>query len=202
MAINTYATLKTAVGTHLNRSDLTSYIPDFITLGTSRMFYGGGQPYESPPVRIPAMQGQDTGTVSAGYIAFPADFLEPIKISASSGTAVWQLDYQPLSMFGDEESTDPSWYTYRDNAIYTGISGSATYTLDYYQSFTLSGDADTNWILTNAPQVYLYAALMESAPFLVDDPRIQVWYGLYRSAVIGINKATQKQTGSMAVRMK
>lgn len=202
MTINTYGTLKTAVGTHLNRSDLTTYIPDLITLGTSRIFYGGGQPYDSPPVRIPAMQAQDSGSVSGGYIAFPAGYVEPIKLSVTSGTRVWQLDYQPLSMFADETTGEPSWYTYRDNSIYTGVTSSASYVLDYYEVFTLSGDSDTNWLLTNAPQVYLYAALLESAPFLVDDPRIHVWFGLYKSAVSGVNRATQKQTNSMAVRLK
>ena len=32
MAINTYDNLKTTIANYLNRSDLTSYIGDFITL--------------------------------------------------------------------------------------------------------------------------------------------------------------------------
>ena len=37
MAINTYDNLKTTIANYLNRSDLTSYIGDFITLTESRL---------------------------------------------------------------------------------------------------------------------------------------------------------------------
>jgi hypothetical protein len=36
-------------------------------------------------------------------------------------------------------------------------------------------DSDTNWLLTQHPDLYLYAALVESAPYLKDDERIALW---------------------------
>jgi hypothetical protein len=202
MTINTYGTLKTAVGNYLNRTDLTTYIPDLVSLAATRIFYGGESPYNSQPLRIPAMQAQDTGSVSGGYISFPTNFIEPIRLYASDGNSSWALDY--VSAVDNSSSlvnpTTANTYTYLNNSIYTGVSAATTYTLDYYQAFTLSLDADTNWILTNAPSVYLYSTLVEAAPFLGDDPRIAIWFGLYRSIVNGLNVSSKKQGSGLVVR--
>lgn len=42
---------------------------------------------------------------------------------------------------------------------------------------TLAAGADTgtNWLLTNYPDVYLFGALVESAPFVRDDDRLPIW---------------------------
>ena len=202
MAINTYGTLKTAVASYLNRSDLTSSIPDFVKLGARRIFYGGGQPYDTPPLRVPAMQAQDTGAVSGGYISFPDSFLEPIRLAAVLGSTNWTLNYvSPANYSGT--LTDPqtaNTYTYLNNAIYTAVDASTSYILDYYRSFTLTNDSDDNWILLNAPDIYLYSSLIEASPFLGDDPRINLWFGLYKSSVSSLNRSTQKQGSGLAVR--
>lgn len=204
MSITTYGELKTAVASYLNRADLTSYIPDFITLGMQRINYGADMPYPSQPLRIPAMQEQATGTISAGSIAFPTGFLEPIRVAVSSNGASWSLGYIPPERFSEVANSTalPVEYTYLDNAI--KVPGSASsYTLDYYKAFTaFSADADTNWLLTNAPGVLLYAALMESAPFLGADERINGWFGMLKSAISGLNRSTMRQGGgSLQVRV-
>lgn len=202
MTINTYGTLKTAVANWQNRSDLTTYIPDFVQLASQRMFYGGAAPFDSVPIRHPSMQAQDSGSVAGGYISFPDNFLEAIRFAASDGTNTWELEYQPLTSFEDAAPTTASWYTYRDNAIYTGVSASTSYTLDYYEQFVLSGDSDTNWILTNTPNVYLYASMLESALFIGDDAAIAKWFGLYKSAVFGLTRGVNKRGPSLAVRAR
>jgi hypothetical protein len=40
---------------------------------------------------------------------------------------------------------------------------------------SLSDDAPTNWLLTNHPNVYLYAALLEAEPYLKNDDRMGTW---------------------------
>ena len=204
MSIATYGELKTAVANYLNRADLTAYIPDFITLGVQRINHGAEMPYQSQPLRIPAMQEQATGTIASGSIAFPTGFLEPIRVAVSSNGCSWSLNYIPPVSFSEiENSTSPPVeYTYLDNAIKVPGSASA-YTLDYYKAFTaFSADADTNWLLTNAPGVLLYAALMESAPFLGADERINGWFGMLKSAISGLNRSTMRQGGgSLQVRV-
>jgi len=46
----------------------------------------------------------------------------------------------------------------------------------------LSADTDTNWLLTDYPDIYLYTSLMHSAPYLKDDERIGVWSQLAAKA--------------------
>jgi hypothetical protein len=54
----------------------------------------------------------------------------------------------------------------------------------------LSISNTSNWLLTEAPDVYLYGSLIQSAPYLVEDARIAVWAGLYRDAVDRLNNAS------------
>jgi hypothetical protein len=56
----------------------------------------------------------------------------------------------------------------------------------YYELPILLDDANqTNWLTEYAPQVLLYAALLEATPFLKNDERIPVWQQMYdRSAAM------------------
>ena len=202
MSISDYGQLKTAVATWLNRSDLSSYIPDFITLAASRIHYGSDGQFPSMPLRIPAMQAQATGTITASTIAFPTRFLEPIRLAASSGSTSWSLTYTPPERFSEASNGTgtPSAYTYLNNSIQTAGTGAATYTLDYYQAFAaFAADADTDWLLANAPQIYLYAALLESAPFLGDIPKLTIWASLLNASISSLNRSTKYQGGGALV---
>jgi hypothetical protein len=118
-----------------------------------------------------------------------------IRLAATSNGVTWTLDYiDPAGM--SEKASDsglPTVYTYLNNSIQTAGTGAASYVMDYYQAFTaFSSDSDTNWVLTNSPNVYLYGSLLEAAPFLLDDQRVQGWYSLYVSAINGLNRAMQR----------
>tara|TARA_R110000868_G_scaffold35470_1_gene127135 strand:+ start:168 stop:821 length:654 start_codon:yes stop_codon:yes gene_type:complete len=56
----------------------------------------------------------------------------------------------------------------------------------YYELPVLLDDENqTNWLTEYAPQVLLYAALLEATPFLKNDERIPVWQQMYdRSAAM------------------
>ena len=205
MSISTYGELKTAVGAWLNRADLTSYIPDFIRLGEQRINYGSDEPFPSTPLRVPAMQTRETGTIASNAIAFPTRFLEPIRIAGSSGGSDWSLMYISPERFSEHSNSSsvPTTYTYLNNQIETSGTGAASYILDYYQAFaSLSADADTNWLLANAPGVYLYASLIESAPFLGDLQMLNSWLAMLKSQIAAVNRATKYQGGgSLATRV-
>jgi hypothetical protein len=205
MSISTHADLKSAIALWLNRSDLTAYIPDFIRLGETRIFYGSDIPFPSQPLRIPAMQARETGTITAGAIAFPTRFLEPIRIAASSGGSDLSLGYVSPDRYSEQANGSgvPTVYTYLNNEIQTAGTGAASYILDYYQAFAgLAADADTNWLLTNAPGVYLYASLLESAPFLGDSPLLGRWHSMFKAAIGAVNRSTKYQAaGSLATRV-
>jgi hypothetical protein len=198
MSVSNYGELKSAVGLWLNRADLTAYSPDLIRLGEQRIFYGADDPYPSNPLRIPAMQTQETGTITSSTIAFPTRFLEPIRIAATNGNETWSLVYVAPERYSEQSNSSglPAAYTYLNNSLMVGGSESASYTLDYYQAFaSLSADADYNWVLTNAPGVYLYAALIESAPFLGDPATLNQWVAMFKSSINALNRSTKYLAG-------
>ncbi len=204
MAVSDYGTLKSEVALYLDRSDLASYIPQFITNAARRLNYGSDAPFSSPPLRIPAMQATATGSTS-GSIAFPTRFLEIIRLACSDGNLSWDLEYANNASYTtySNRSDRPVVYSFLGNAIKTAGTGSASYTLDYYQAFeAFSADADTNWLLTNAPDAYLFGALLESAPFISDIPMVNGWYGMFKSTVSALNRTSMRpHGGSLRVRV-
>ena len=60
--------------------------------------------------------------------------------------------------------------------------------LAYYQRQSLGpNDTDTTAVLTTYPAIYIYGCLMQSAPFIRDDPRVQTWASFYTNAINGAN---------------
>jgi hypothetical protein len=56
----------------------------------------------------------------------------------------------------------------------------------------LSTANTTNWLLTKAPDVYLYGALTHAAPFLMDDQRMAVFSQIYLARVQSLQDESQK----------
>ena len=84
MAISTKAELHTAVANWLNRSDLTSRIPEFIELAEAGF---------NRNLRTRQMLSRSTTTTSAQYISLPSDFLELLNIEITSTTPPKRLIY-------------------------------------------------------------------------------------------------------------
>ena len=50
------------------------------------------------------------------------------------------------------------------------------YSMTYYKSFdALADNAQTNWLILNAPDLYLYGTLLQAEPFLMNDERVPLW---------------------------
>lgn len=200
MSITTNAELVTAVGDYLARSDLTSYIPDFIIGGESRFTYGSGvpgDPFYCPPLRIRAMETASDVTVTSGSGSLPTGFLQARRVywSGSPNIKVEQVspeDYYS-KWYGSTTSSPPSVYIIEDDSIIVGPKASGTLKVLHYKKFDpIATAAPVTWLLTNHPHVYVYAALMEAAPFIRNDPRIPLWASMLRSAVQGLNHADQR----------
>ena len=67
---------------------------------------------------------------------------------------------------------------------------SAVQTLEviYYEQPALLGDDfQSNWLTEYAPEVLLYASLLEATPFLKNDERVQMWQALYDRSAQALN---------------
>lgn len=193
MALTTYALLKTTIANYLNRTDLTSYLGDFITLTESRL---------NRELRVREMVNTDTSTTTvAGTQSYslPSGFLEASAIIYQSNP------YRTLRFManGDfyrqynvtQTSGLPTFFTIVGEKILLGVAPDSAKTLqiDFYKTLTpLSESNTTNTILTNYPELYLYGALAESSPFLMQDERLNTWAGLYKEALANANLSSQK----------
>lgn len=173
MAISTFAELKTAVASWLNRSDLTASIPDFVTLAEADI---------RRDVRVQAMESVASGSLTGETLAHPPRYIEARRLTVSGYVYAYKLpaDYTEAVR---QSSTDHI-YTSIGQSLYilNGASGDS-YTLTYTAGFAaLSADSDTNWVLTNAPDVYLFGALRYGAIFMRDDEAMTRYLAMYLSA--------------------
>jgi hypothetical protein len=191
MAISTYTELKSAISDWLNRDDLTSVIPTFITLAEAGM---------ERVLRTRHMLNRSTASIDTQYSAFPADFLEVRSVKLTSVAPIQPMEFQTMeAMDGlDAKSSaggKPMYYSVVGNQLRVHPVPAGTYTaeLAYYAKLDkLSDSVSTNWLLTQSPDAYLYGALMQAAPYLKDDERVPVWTTLYAAAVQAIQTADER----------
>ena len=182
MALSTYTELKTSIGDWLNRADLTTVIPDFISLAEAQV---------ERTLRTRQMIVRANASFDAQYGAVPADFLETKSLKLTSTNPQTPLEFLSIDALDNKAAE----YTGSGKPRFFGVVGGqfrivptpdATYTteLTYYAKLTkLSSTVATNWLLTANPDIYLYGALLQAAPYLQDDARIQTWATLYERAL-------------------
>lgn len=189
MALNTYAALQSAVADYLARDDLTAQIPDFITLNESRM---------NKALRTRHQETSNASfSIDAATEALPTDFLEArtFIIQGSPNVVLEYLSASDLESMYTSGSGKPQHYTVIGSNFKFGPSPDSTYTgtLVYYAKIpALSVSNTSNWVLANYPDLYLYGTLIEAAPFIMNDERIQIWMGLYDRAIAGLQQSDER----------
>lgn len=180
MAINTHATLQTAVSDWLKRADLSSYTADFIVIAEARI---------AREIRAQIQEQRTTSTLStsSAYINLPSDFIEMRALWLSSTTPRVKLEYLvPEAFFerypdADSDTDEPAAYTIIGDELRFGPAPNSAYTIElwYFKRLTALSSA-VNTLFTNNQDLYLYAALCAAEPFMKNDKRIQVWETLYK----------------------
>lgn len=180
--ITNYTTLQTAIGDYLARSDLTSFLPNFVQNWEER-FYRDSKNWAS------WMEAALSVTISTNAAAVPADYLG-LKV-AYVGTS--PLKRVTLTQLYERYprgvgSAGTAKLIARDGASFVfgpeGVSGTLSGTY-YAKPANLRTDADgVNWLITNAPDLCLYGALLEAEAFLKNDARLDVWQRFYNEALL------------------
>jgi hypothetical protein len=197
MAISTFAELKASVADYLNRSDLTSVIPTFITLAESQI---------NRDVRHWQMEEKASLTVNARYVARPADWIQTVRIALSSGSGggLSLMSQQAMAEkrgAANDAAGTPAFYSHSESnfEFFPTPDSANTAELLYYQTVpALSDSATSNWLLVSAPDVYLYGTLIHSAPYLAEDGRTGVWAQMYGAAVNQLNLQSESSKTSGA----
>jgi hypothetical protein len=182
MALNSYSALRASIADWLNRDDLTATIPDFISLAEAQL-----------ERRLPVQKRtqRSTATIDTQFSALPSDF-----VSAKSLVLTSTAPVQPLTFLTEDEldakksvyrtTGKPLFFALIGNQIEVLPAPDTGYTaeLTYVATLAKLSDANTsNWLLERHPDVYLYGALLQAAPYLRDDERVALWTPLYGQAI-------------------
>ena len=178
----TFTTLKTAIQDYTQNTESTfvTNLPTVIKQAEDRIVKS---------VELPNFRKNVTGTFTNGnqYLATPSDYLYPFSLAVldSSNNYSYLINtdvsfireaYPSASSTG----TPKHYAQFDDTTFIVGPSPSSALDVElhyYYipQSITASSDG-TSWLGTNAPELFLYASLIEAYTFMKGEPDIMANY--------------------------
>jgi hypothetical protein len=195
MAISNYTELNTAVANWLDRDDLTDRIPEFIALAEARF---------NRLLRIRAMEEKQTASTVVGQrnLALPGGFIQMrnLQINTSPITPMQYVTPEIYDrLYGSTQEGTPQMYTIISDELQLGPVPASVQTIEmlFYKKFdALTGVSPTNWVIDNAPDVYLYGCLLEAEPFVMNDPRAQLWATAFQQSISDIQEQDNKDRHS------
>jgi hypothetical protein len=202
MALATYTDLLASVASWMNRTDLTTVIPDFVTIAESKIA-------RDLRLRKQITSTTLTASTTTRAIALPTDWLEfeDLTVAGTPETPLQYVNKEHMDAKYPEGgwSSRPFVFTIEADNMYLGPVPDSAYTINvlYYARFSALATASTNWLLTNHPNVYLYACLREGAFFRKDEKEAMQWDGLYKQEVNNLQDVDDRSSHSgSALRVK
>ena len=173
MSLANYSDLVSAIGAWLDRDDLAERAPDFIRLAEARM---------NRLLDDPEMEISFTGTPVDGALVLPADYGEMVSLTAGRGR---------LSAVGPDQFTDfisqpgePRYYSISGRTMRFAPVGAGPVTMVYRRRIpSLTADSATNWLMSLAPDAYLYGSLVQASAYLAEDDRVMAWKAVFEEAI-------------------
>lgn len=196
MDLTTYTGLQAAISSFLNRGDADTLnaIPGFIALAEARM---------QRDIRRKTVRN-DAFAIATEATVLPADCAELRSVQPLTGTPTRDrpLKNATPAMLADMRAATagingvPRLFAVIDGNIVVSPPPSQSYLhrITYFQKIVpLSGSVASNAVLAEAPDIYLYGALAESAPYLVHDERLPLWDARYTSSVDSLNAKRERE---------
>lgn len=195
MPISTYAELKTAITNRLHGRALGAIVSDFIALGEARIYRD---------LRIRAMETALSTAISGGVVSVPSGYIEMKHAYINSNhkltrkTAEWiYLNYPTRSSDGL-----PLFFSREADSFIFGPYPDSAYTMKgiYYKRLDALSDSNTtNWFTANAPDILLFAALIEVYDYLEDDTNYMKYVNKYNEAKDNLQRADRAEEFSGSI---
>ena len=165
-----YLDLRTAVIELVKRPDITDVFDRLTQLAES---------YLNRELRVRKQVTNLAVTVSNGSAGLPSSFREMIGLYDLNG---YELVQQPL------QGQRPIGVGYYALENYLLFAPDGEYTAQYYAKLPTITDSmtDKNWVLTEYPEVYLYAVAVEAAKHVRDAELLPVVTGYRDEAIAGL----------------
>jgi hypothetical protein len=181
--------LLTAIEDYMNRDDIAGE-------GVSQMCVSLGEARLNRMVRHPRRIGRDDAfSVSAQYVALPTDFHRLERITLADGARTIPLVVVSIEEMADlrmsrQTSGEPKFVTITGTELEFCPTPAKAYTGSIVYSKTLPSLASntSNWLLSLAPDLYLYAALTEAYHWAQDDAKAAMYESKTRLGVDELRK--------------
>ena len=190
----TYSSLKTDISAYADRDDVKflAQVPRLIMLAESRL---------CTEVRGLGLQRYAAGSASSGIIAKPSRWRETISFDVIAGatrTFLKPRSYDYCRFYAAENTGGvPRYYAdygFEHFLVVPNLGVPFNFELAYYERpEPLSMENETNWLTQYAPQLLLYATLLEAQPWLKRQERIAEFQSLYDRALQGIAQETTRR---------
>jgi hypothetical protein len=206
-----YASLRAAVTEYLARDQdvtLVGRIPTFIQLAEAKF---------NRQLFVRQMEQRATALINLAlsepeFISLPSDFQSMRRVRLSSVTGKPALEFKSGTQIDEYRfetfnvSGRPRYFTVFGDELEIAPTPDAAYTIEmvYRRKIPALAESDTNWLMTLAPDLYLYGALLESAPYIKEDGRIQTWGLGFTAALNELNNLGLTSTfnaGPMTIRV-
>jgi hypothetical protein len=191
MSLDSYTNLKAEIADWLDRDDLTSRIDTFIDLAEAK---------HSREIRVRAMLKRAQANTTGRYMALPSGYraMKILRLITSPVTVLEQCNETELTVRMQAAQGKPEFFAIHEEIEFNRVPDEAySAEMIYYCPLTsLSDSTASNWILANAPDLYLYGALSAAEPFLDNDERLMTWKTLYNEAAQAINLEDQRSRTS------
>lgn len=190
----TFNSLVSQVQSYLNRSDAGTLlqIPNFIEQATQRICR------ECKNIGF-VVYAEGTFTVGVSLYPKPGRWRRGVSLYYAGGngfTVSTPIQFRTVDFCNEYspnvgETGAPKYYAdYDYNSFIVAPAPDEAYAFKYgyiEKPVTITAAQQTNWITDFAPDVYLYATLLEAMPFLKDDERIPIWQQFYKAGIDSLN---------------
>lgn len=153
MAISTYAELQTAIGNWMDRTDLSSRLPEFIAMFEAAL---------NRELRVRQQVTTTSLSPSSGTASLPSDYLLWKRVTWQ-GSTKRELEYVDSSYFQSSYPTSPSdtprFFTIEGSTLRITPVDDTSLTMAYVQKVPSLATTDPNWFLTAHPDAYLFGSL-------------------------------------------
>ena len=192
--ITDYTSLQAAGVEYLARDQdttLVARIPTFIQLTEAKL---------NRELFVRQMEQRSTTTIDITtsepeFISLPTDFQSMRRVRLSSVEGKPCLEFKSGTQLDEfrfstsNVANQPRYFTIFGDEIELAPTPDADYTIEmvYRKNIPALASNSTNWLLDLAPDLYLYGLLLETAPYIKEDARIQTWGLGFKTALDGIN---------------
>jgi hypothetical protein len=193
--ITDYTTLQAAVVEYLARDQdtfLVARVPSFIQMSEAKF----NRTVFTRQMEARSSSTTDTTDDEPEFVSLPSDFqsMRRIRLSGVTGKPILsfktatQLDEYRLAI--GNVASQPKYFSIFGSELELAPTPDANYALEmiYRANVPALSSNSTNWLLTLAPDLYLYGALMEAAPYLKNDARLGVWGSGFKQALDDLNE--------------